>query len=530
MGKKASIIAKSTKTPVTVYRMFLKFSMVFAVLSLFLLASGKSVVESATPIILAVICAAAYSLCYYFYKLETKSKVTAFRIEVLKRFLSFLLGLFIILIGSVRFVAGEKIYGVVFYVIGLIACQCLHNNKNFISHLSTFFANASTGVVAVAMLMMYENIRDIKYLILISVSAVMVLISEIFYRAYSNRKHSGKNSKKRKSSVKKTKDDLSKAKIIVGMVAEQVICSVLIIVVIGLVWALLILTGSIETVFKANTYEKVTKLMPICISLITVSVLIWNNFLKTPKEVHISFDLRADTAELRKKLRVMFGNKSEAVKALDYVTKHMTRENGYSRWNGDNYYVHPIAVASILLDHTDTPDDDEIAAALLHDCAEDLIKSGEEGRNYSAEDYKEYTSDYINNEEYAPKYIDNLFKRQEAYLEYISVAFNDNIRNIVEFVTKGYEKNGDPKDYRKEEVMKAYLENISKNISATKIKIADRMNNNSTLTVCTKEKKQNKTLETQKYYLPFARKASDKDRENIEFYEKAAKFFEQEIK
>ena len=78
--------------------------------------------------------------------------------------------------------------------------------------------------------------------------------------------------------------------------------------------------------------------------------------------------------------------------------------------------------------------------------------------------------------------------------------------------------------------MRAYLEDISKNISATKIKIADRMNNNSTLNVCTKEKKQYKTVETQKYYLPFARKASDKDRENIEFYEKAAKFFEQEIK
>jgi len=41
IGEKASIIAKSTKTPVTVYRMFLKFSMVFAVLSLFFAFNGK---------------------------------------------------------------------------------------------------------------------------------------------------------------------------------------------------------------------------------------------------------------------------------------------------------------------------------------------------------------------------------------------------------------------------------------------------------------------------------------------------------
>ena len=436
MGKKASIIAKSTKTPVTVYRMFLRFSMVFSVLSLFLLASGKSVVESATPIILAVICAAAYSLCYYFYKLGTKSKITAFRIAVLMRFLIFLLGIFMILVSSERFVLGEKLFGIGLYIIALVACQCLHNNKNILSHLSTFFANASTGVVAVAMLMMYDNIKDIRYIILLIVSAVMVLVSEIFYRAYSNRKHSGKTGKIVTTFVKKQKGDPTKSQIIVRMVAEQVVCSILMIIVLGLVWALLILTGSIEIVLKANTYEKVTKLMPICISLVTVSVLIWNNFIKTPKEVYISFDLRADKIELRKKLRVMFGNKSEAVKALDYVTKHMTRENGYSRWNGDNYYVHPIAVASILLDHTDTPDDDEIAAALLHDCAEDLIKAGEDGRAYSAEDYKEYTSDYVNAEEYVSKYIEDLSKRQEEYFDYISVAFNDNIINIVKFVTK----------------------------------------------------------------------------------------------
>jgi (p)ppGpp synthase/HD superfamily hydrolase len=122
-------------------------------------------------------------------------------------------------------------------------------------------------------------------------------------------------------------------------------------------------------------------------------------------------------------------------------------------------------------------------------------------------------------------------KRQEEYFRYLKADFGDKVAETVKLVTKGYDKNGAPINYKEDANMDAYLKNISdaESASAAKIKIADRMNNNSTLTVCTDEKKQSKTLETHTYYLPFARKVSDKDRKNVSFYEKAAKFFEQEI-
>lgn len=576
MGKKASITTKSTKTPVTVYRMFLKFSMVFAILALFLLLSGKTVVESATPIIVAVICAAAYALCYYFYKVrgKTDSERPGFQIKILLRFVCFAIGIFLTIFGSRKVLSGSKEAGILLCLCGIIACQCLHNNKSLLSHLSTFFANFSTGLVVISLLMMYSDITNFIYLAVLAASAVCVVLSEIFYRIYSDIKHGGSNGKekhpiyiiigiKKKISkiIKKllgqgdSDRDFKKREIVTRMVTEQVLKNVLLVVSIILIWALLVATESIAVIFESNTYEKVTKLLPICISLTTVSVLIWNNFIKPPKEGHLSFDLKPDKEDFRKQLRITFGDNSKAVNAFDYVTDHMARENGYSRWNGDNYYVHPIAVANILLEYTDDPSDDEIAAALLHDCAEDLIRAGNSDFTYSEADFREYTvlkygskasvtkkakskKGKISNEptDDAAKtlkfnWYEEESKRQEEYFRYLKADFGDKVAETVKLVTKGYDKNGAPINYKEDANMDAYLKNISdaESASAAKIKIADRMNNNSTLTVCTDEKKKSKTLETHTYYLPFARKVSDKDRKNVSFYEKAAKFFEQEI-
>jgi len=543
MSKKASITTKSKKTPVNVCRLFLKLSMMFAIFSVFLFISGKSIVDNGTVLILAVICAAAYAICYYFYKLPTKPQngIIRFQIRMLVRFLSFVIGIFAIISGS-YLLAENLFYGLGVFAVGLLLCQLLHNNKSVQSHISTFCANASTGLIVVTLKMMYDDIKNPIYLAIFGASIVLVVFSEVFYRAYSNKKHGKQKDKKsdkrgKKEAVvasnAKSGIDWEKSKLLREMLKEEIAKSVLIAAIVLLLWALLVITKSIAVILEANTYEKVTKLLPIGISVITVSVTIWNNFIKQPKEEHISFDLKSDLKQFRNKLVITFGSKSNSVKAFDYVTKHMTSKNGYSRWNGDNYYVHPVAVADILLEYNENkPKDDEIAAALLHDCAEDLINSGEKGKEYSLEDYKRYISDYVNDEEgktFVSEYPEMLFDRQREYLDYLAVAFNKNVSKIVELVTKGYESNGRPKDYSKEEVMRGYLNDISKNVSAAKIKIADRMNNNSTLTVCTKEKKERKTQETRKFYLPFARKVSDNDMKNIGFYEKAAKFFEQEI-
>lgn len=547
MGKKASITTKSKKTPVNVCRLFLKLSMMFAIFSVFLFLLEKSIVDNATVLILAVICAAAYAICYYFYKLPGKPQngMIRFQIIMLVRFLSFLVGIFAIIGGSFLFKTNVFL-GFGAFAVGLVLCQLLHNNKSVQSHISTFCSNASTGLIVVTLKMMYDDIKNPMNLAVFGASIVLVIFSEVFYRVYSNKKHGKQKEKKVKKISEKSKKnevavasnakngiDKEKSKILRGMVKEEITKNVLVAAIVLMLWALLVMTESIAVILEANTYEKVTKLLPIGISIITVSVTIWNNFIKQPKEEYLSFDLKCDTKQFRNKLVITFGSKSNSVKAFDYVTKHMTSKNGYSRWNGDNYYVHPVAVADILLEYNESkPKDDEIAAALLHDCAEDLIISGEKGRDYSIEDYKRYISDYVNDADgkvFVSKYPDMLFDRQKDYLNYLSVAFNENIRNIVELVTKEYEENGRPKDYSNEKVMREYLNDISENTSAAKIKIADRMNNNSTLTVCTKEKKERKTQETRKFYLPFARKVSDNDMKNIGFYEKAAKFFEQEI-
>lgn len=161
---------------------------------------------------------------------------------------------------------------------------------------------------------------------------------------------------------------------------------------------------------------------------------------------------------LERRLATLFGINSMAIRALDLVCEEMSKEKGFIRDDGQDYFNHCIEVATTLLSFC-IKDEDAICAGLLHDLVEDV-----EG----------YTK------------------------EVIAKLFNENVAYLVMIVTK------DPNiDYDIPENLIAYLEEIAKNIFTACIKTADRMHNMMTMEKKTFEATYRKALETDKYYLPF---------------------------
>ena len=75
-----------------------------------------------------------------------------------------------------------------------------------------------------------------------------------------------------------------------------------------------------------------------------------------------------DYADLREALRAQGGNYDEEKisRAFEYcVTMHA----GQKRWTNEEYYIHPVSVAKILVSLG--MDTESIVAALLHDVVED---------------------------------------------------------------------------------------------------------------------------------------------------------------
>lgn len=165
-------------------------------------------------------------------------------------------------------------------------------------------------------------------------------------------------------------------------------------------------------------------------------------------------------------------------KALRLVLSEMTKEKGYERHDGRDYYVHPIAVAQAALDfqlfssrvvsENKKDADDLLATCLLHDAMEDI------------------------------PFID------EAYL---IKEFGEDIYKYVFNVTK---IENEPTD--------EYLKRVeSESISAV-VKILDRFHNISTLSKSTNEHRKRQLEETKKYYLPLTKKLRRIYFEDYHFY------------
>lgn len=189
--------------------------------------------------------------------------------------------------------------------------------------------------------------------------------------------------------------------------------------------------------------------------------------------------------EFRELLISRYGSECKSLRAYEYLCANMNKDKGYTRkYGGENYYVHPQAVAEILIDIVDA-DDECVSVALLHDCIEDL-----EGD------------------------VEGEMRR----------LFGGSITDKTLLVTKKKDV-----DYHSEEALRSYLMGTLAEEDAVLVKIADRMNNNSTLSGASAEKRARKTAETVEFFIPLAEAAAEKYPRNLAFYKEAIGFFGENI-
>jgi (p)ppGpp synthase/HD superfamily hydrolase len=148
-----------------------------------------------------------------------------------------------------------------------------------------------------------------------------------------------------------------------------------------------------------------------------------------------------------------------SLKALDLMVKEMCSENGFKRYNGDNYYIHLIDVAQDLLNYV-VREEDVITAALLHDYREDV--SG-------------------------------------VTIKMIEYMFNTRTAVLVDNVTKDPDA---PEGYYKGVGIIAHIVKAGSDYGSALIKAGDRKNNFSKLKDAPIDKRLKQAIETETYYLP----------------------------
>lgn len=163
---------------------------------------------------------------------------------------------------------------------------------------------------------------------------------------------------------------------------------------------------------------------------------------------------------LERKLTTLFGTNSMSIHAMDLVQKEMTKGKGFQRQDGSDYSIHCIEVTNTLISFC-VKNEDVISAALLHDIVEDV-----DGYTFKT----------------------------------IEKIFNKNVSDLVALVTKEKGTN-----VRNPEKLKKYLDDIKQNQDAAIIKTADRMHNMMSLDGQKFEKRYDKAIETEQFYLPFFR-------------------------
>ena len=474
MGKEANIIQKSQKTAVRLYRVFLKISMASLIYTVFSIifvnyaenSFAGALKANAVTVTLAVMGAVLYQLTYYIYKsgdrtADEQQRTLKVQISALMRVILFFAGSFVAAFGAYLIGTGYY-YGVAFVAVGIVAAQLIYNNRRLFSHMSTFSENAAAGFVIVTMKLAYDGSL---WAILSAVIAMALLAcQELSFHFYNVRKHPAGGY---------TTKELVEIRLMVFF------RNLLIVLILLVAWWMLVVTGSAAILFTSNIYDKLIKIIPILISLITVSVLLYNNFIKKPPKQVPSYDVQVSEKELRDEIIGRYGENAISLKALDYVIATMSAAKGYKRYHGEDYFTHPMAVAKILLQHA-IVDDKTIAVALLHDCIED-VKG-------------------------ADKEVLEMFG-SEIYALVLLVSKNPNV------------------DYREAENMKAYLGHALSSEVATLVKAADRMHNNSTMKSYPEAKKDQKTAETKKHYIPFVTRAKGRYPRNIEFFSLAEAFF-----
>lgn len=146
-------------------------------------------------------------------------------------------------------------------------------------------------------------------------------------------------------------------------------------------------------------------------------------------------------------------------RAFEYcVTMHA----GQKRWTNEEYYIHPLSVAKIIISMG--LDSKSVAACLLHDVVEDT----------------------------------------KATVEDIKELFGDEVALLVDGVTKIGKISINSKEQEQAESLRKMLIAMGKDIRVIIIKLADRLHNMRTLDAIPENKQREKSLETLEIYAPIA--------------------------
>ena len=146
-------------------------------------------------------------------------------------------------------------------------------------------------------------------------------------------------------------------------------------------------------------------------------------------------------------------------RAFDYCVK---MHQGQKRWTNEEYYIHPVSVAKIIISLG--MDTGAISAALLHDVVEDT----------------------------------------KASIEDIKSLFGDEVALLVDGLTKISKISINSKEQEQAESLRKMLIAMGKDIRVIIIKLADRLHNMRTLDAIPENKQREKSLETLEIYAPIA--------------------------
>lgn len=519
MNKEANLRHKSTKLPVQLYRTFFKLTIAAAVYASFCVFRDKSLASSGFSVAISLLGAIAYEVTYLVYKshsreaLSKDENATLKQVFTLLRSFGYMLGLWLVVLISEKITLGNYYFAFALPV-AYVLCQQIYNNKYLMSHLSTFCESFALGTAVVTLELIYHKLGPedaeiplASWKLLVTLACITLLLyalAELFFYFYNIAKHyreqmkkidddnensnltkwqQRKRKRKLKRDMKKQLKPMSREKKR-ALISDRIIeftRNAFLVCTVWVIFALLILSGIVAYAIEIGIYSKAVVVIPIIVSIVTPIAEAQKQ--RTKQEaMYDKYDPRIPPNELKEAFETVFGKGSSSEKALEYVVKTMSRDKGHKRYNGEDFFIHPIAVAKLLLDHTNE-DDGVIAAALLHDCIEDV-----EGCTY----------------------------------ETLRDKFGEEIAARVKLLSKDSDK-----DYHDPANMNEYLDNISKDPKAAVIKIADRINNMNTLENCSGSKKYGKYLQTKRYYPSFVSKVKALDPDNSDFYDFAQKCFEE---